>query len=180
MVMTLPTDARSHRMNSVAECGRTRICAHHIDGHAANLTPVPEPQQPSSTPGARQTVSSREVYRTAWIHVREDQVISPRGAPAVYSVVDGVPAVAVVALTADGRVYLVGQHRYPINQYSWELPAGGVDHDEPPLEAARRELREETGLRADTWIALGRHHPANSATSFEMYVFLACDLSEGE
>ena len=127
------------------------------------------------------TVSTREIYDNAWISVRENQVIAPDGAPGIYGVVSMKNrAVGVVPLHADGTVTLVGQFRYPTDVYSWEIPEGGCPPDEAPLECARRELREETGLTAGKLTALGGEiHLSNSVCDERGHLFLATDLEQG-
>ena len=93
-------------------------------------------------------ISSQKIYQNQWFSLREDQVISPGGEKSIYGVVETSPAIAIVPLTSKLETYLVGQYRYPLNTYSWEVPEGGADPDESNLEAAKRELIEETGLRA--------------------------------
>lgn len=125
-------------------------------------------------------ISTRLVYENPWIRVREDQVISPTGAPGIYGVVESRIAIGVVALTDDHRVHLVGQHRYATDVYSWEIPEGGGEEGESPLQAAQRELREETGLRASSWEQLGGEiHLSNCFTSERAHLFIARGLSQG-
>ncbi len=125
------------------------------------------------------TKSSRIVYENPWIRVREDQVDRPDGSPGIYGVVDTRIATGVVALTPDFEIYLVGQYRYPTNEYSWELPEGGAEPGEDPLEAIKRELREEAGLTAVRWQQLGAEfHLSNCFSSERAFVYLAQDLSE--
>jgi 8-oxo-dGTP pyrophosphatase MutT (NUDIX family) len=127
------------------------------------------------------TLGSRPIYENPWIAVREDRVLRPDGQPGIYGVVHFRHlAIGVVALHADGDAVLVGQHRYPLGEYSWEIPEGGGEMDATPLEGARRELREETGLTAATWTYLGAAHLSNSATDEVGYLFLAEDLTEGD
>lgn len=124
--------------------------------------------------------SSRIVYENPWIRVREDQVIRPDGLPGIYGVVDFQNwAIGVVPVTAEGDTILVGQWRYPLGHYSWEIPEGGGSLDDPPLASARRELREETGIIADRWTYLGELHTSNSVTSEVGCIFLAEDLTFG-
>ena len=122
---------------------------------------------------------SRVVYENPWIKVREDQVIGPSGHASIYGVVDTRIATGVVALTPDNQVYLVGQFRYPTDEYSWEIIEGGADEAENPLETAKRELREEAGLKAGYWIQLGGEcHLSNCFSSEVGYLYLARDLKE--
>lgn len=128
-----------------------------------------------------QTLTSRSVYSNAWITVREDQVIRPDGEPGIYGVVDFRHwAIGVVPLGADGETVLVGQYRYPLGLYSWEIPEGGGDRALPPVEGAVRELAEETGLRAGCWTYLGKLHTSNSVCDETGFLFLAEELVQGE
>lgn len=125
------------------------------------------------------TISSRRVYENPWISVREDQVLRPDGTPGIYGVVDTRIATGVVAMTADDEVYLVGQYRYPIQQYSWEIVEGGGPRYDHPLEIAMRELEEEAGLVAADWRPLaGEFHLSNCITSEVAYLYLATGLTE--
>jgi len=131
--------------------------------------------------GPWQVLGSRQVYENAWIRVREDDVIRPDGQPGIYGVVEfqGL-AVAIVALTEDEQVYLVGQYRYPTNTYSWEVVEGTSEAGEEALTAAKRELSEETGLKASEWLALGHCQFSNSSTDQVGYLYLARGLTAGE
>jgi ADP-ribose pyrophosphatase len=86
----------------------------------------------------------------------------------------------VLPIDAEGNTYLVGQYRYTLNQYSWEIPEGGGPHDEPPLDAAKRELVEETGLVAAHWEELGRAHLSNSVSDEIAIMYLATELTMTE
>lgn len=125
-------------------------------------------------------IGSREVYRNPWIRVREDQVVRPDGKAGIYGVVEfGGWALGVVPVDDEGCTYLVGQYRYTLNEYSWEIPEGGGRKDVSRLDEARRELVEETGITAEEWIDLGRLHLSNSVTDEEGQVFLARRLKFG-
>ena len=125
--------------------------------------------------------STREVYRNPWFSVREDQVIRPDGNPGTYSVVEPKVATGVVALDNEDRVWLVGQYRYPIEIYSWEIIEGGAEVGEDSLSAAKRELREEAGLLASEWITLGpSFYLSNCFSSERAEVFLARNLTHVE
>ena len=124
------------------------------------------------------TLSSEEVYESAWISVNKHQVVNPAGNPAVYSVVNFKNlAIGIIPLSADGFTWLVGQWRYPLNAYSWEIPEGGGPLGEAPIETAKRELKEETGIVAKQFEEILQLHLSNSATDEHAYVFLATDLS---
>ena len=128
-----------------------------------------------------QTQSSRIVYDNAWIEVREDAVIRPDDAPGIYGVVHFKnKAIGIVPVDADGCIYLVGQYRYTLDCYSWEIPEGGCPEGEEPLAAAQRELLEEIGLKAHRWQLLGTAHLSNSVTDEEALYYLATDLNQGQ
>lgn len=129
-----------------------------------------------------QTLGSRTVYENPWIQVREDNVVRPDGQPGLYGVVSPKNlAIGVVPLHDDGTVTLVGQFRYTMNEYSWEIPEGGCPLGEAPEAAARRELLEETGLRAEKLLPLGGElHLSNSFSDERGYLFLATGLTQGE
>lgn len=125
-------------------------------------------------------LARRVAYENAWITVWHDDVLRPDGKPGVYGVVHyRNRAVGVVALDEHDRVLLVGQYRYTLDLYSWEVPEGGAAPDEEPLSAAKRELLEETGCSAAHWEELLRAHLSNSVSDEEAIVYLARGLTEG-
>lgn len=126
-------------------------------------------------------LSSRTVYENGWMRVLEDDVINPGGGRNLYGHVQFKNiAVAIVPLDDNNNTWLVGQQRYTLGEYSWELPMGGAPLDELPLKAAQRELEEETGIRATTWEELLRLHPSNSITDELGIAYVATGLSFGE
>lgn len=123
--------------------------------------------------------SRRIVYDNPWIRVFHDEVTRPDGEPGIYGVVHFRHlAIGVIATDAD-RVLLVGQHRYALDRYSWEIPEGGGDLDEDPLAAAQRELAEETGYTGGAWRELCRAHLSNSVSDEEAVIFAATDVQSG-
>ncbi|HEY9775585.1 MAG TPA: NUDIX hydrolase [Planktothrix sp.] len=126
------------------------------------------------------TNGSKVVYDNAWIRVREDNVIRPDGKPGIYGVVHYKnKAMGVLPIDDEGCTYLVGQYRYTLNQYSWEIPEGGAPEGEDPLEGAKRELLEETGLVAKEWKLLSKAHLSNSVSDEEAILYLATNLTRG-
>ncbi len=131
-------------------------------------------------PSPWRTLASREVYANAWIRVREDDVVRPDGSRGIYGVVSmRAAALAVGPLFDDGSTVLVGQYRYTLSAWSWEIPEGGGLLDGDPQPEAARELREETGITAARWTDLGAVEPSNSITDQRGRAFLAEDLTEG-
>lgn len=126
------------------------------------------------------TLSSKEVYDNNWIQVTEHQVINPGGGKGIYGKVHFKnKAIGIIPLDNNNNTWLVGQHRYTLNEWSWEIPEGGGPLGDDVLEAAKRELKEETGLTAQRWTRLMRFHTSNSVTDEEGHIFLAEDLQEG-
>jgi len=122
----------------------------------------------------------RVAYENPWLTLWHDDVTRPDGAPGIYGVVHFANlAAGVLVLDDDDRVLLVGQHRYPIDVYSWEIPEGGVPTGETALDGARRELREETGVEASDWRELARIHLSNSVTDELAILFIATGLTHG-
>ena len=124
------------------------------------------------------TLKSEEVFNTPWISVTKHDVITPAGTTGLYGTVHfkGL-AIGVLVLDEDYNTWIVGQYRYPINAYSWEIPEGGGDPKLPPIESAKRELLEETGIKANQWTELLHMHLSNSATDEYAIIFVAKDLS---
>lgn len=136
-------------------------------------------QHPSDNPW--QITSQQNIYDNKWINVTEYQVINPSGNPGIYGKVHFKNrAIGIVPLDADMNTYLVGQYRFVLNEYSWELPEGGGPLDEEPLDAAKRELLEETGLKAKAWTVIQRMHLSNSVGDEYATIYLATGLEQFE
>jgi 8-oxo-dGTP pyrophosphatase MutT (NUDIX family) len=127
------------------------------------------------------TLSGEVKYDNHWIKVTEFQVINPAGGRGIYGKVHFKnKAIGVIPIDHELNTWLVGQYRYTVDAWSWEIPEGGGPLNETPLNAAQRELREETGLRAKNWSQIIRLHTSNSITDEEGFVFMAEDLEHGE
>ncbi len=126
-------------------------------------------------------ILSRDVgYENPWIRIDHQDVVHPDGSDGIYGVVHFKNvAVGVLPVFEDGTVPLVGQHRFPLREYSWELPEGGGPIDEEPIEAGRRELAEETGYVAANWLKLIDFDVSNSVTDERSVCYLAWGITEG-
>jgi len=119
------------------------------------------------------------VYENEWIRVEHHEVLGPSGKPGVYGTVHFKnQATGVVPIDENGNVILVGQYRFPLRAYSWEIPEGGGSQSAPALESAQRELREECGLSAKRWIEILGMDLSNSVSDERSTAFLAWELSE--
>jgi len=126
------------------------------------------------------TLSGEIKYDNPWITVTEFQVLNPSGGKGIYGKVHFKNrAIGILALDNDLNTWLVGQYRYTLNAWHWEIPEGGGPLSQDPLESAQRELREETGLIARKWSEIVHLHTSNSVTDEEGHIFLAEDLEEG-
>jgi len=127
------------------------------------------------------TLSVTEVYSNPWISISHREVLNPKGGNGIYGLVSFKNlAIGVVPVDGNGNTYLVGQYRYTLGQYSWEIPEGGGPKGEEPIETAKRELLEETGLVAEKWELLCPIHTSNSVTDEYGFVFLATELTQKE
>lgn len=127
------------------------------------------------------TVNSQEKYDNPWIRVTEHEVINPAGKPGIYGLVSFKNiACGIIPLDDDGNTWIVGQYRYTLDEYSWEIPMGGIKVGTDLLEGAKRELKEETGLTANRWDHILKVHISNSVTDEVGVVFVARDLEYGE
>ncbi len=124
--------------------------------------------------------TSKEIYENKWIKLTEHQVINPSGNNGIYGVVSFKnKAIGIIPIDSEGNTWLVGQYRFALNEYSWEIPMGGGPIENDILDSAKRELKEETGLSAKIWTNIMRIHTSNSVTDEEGFVFLAEDLTAG-
>jgi len=124
-------------------------------------------------------VSRTAVYENDWIRVDHHEVVSPSGGPGIYGTVHFKnQATGVVPIDENGNVILVGQYRFPLEAYSWEIPEGGGAHAATSLESAQRELREECGLAAKSWIEILSVDLSNSVSDERGTLFLAWELSD--
>jgi len=127
------------------------------------------------------TLETKEVYDNNWINVNEHQVINPSGGPGIYGVVHFKNvAIGILPLDENNNTWLVGQYRYPLNAYSWEIPEGGGPLGLDPLDGAKRELLEETGLVATEWTELQRMYLSNSVSDELAVIYVARGLTMGE
>lgn len=127
------------------------------------------------------TLGSEKKYETPWIKVTEYNVLNPGGKPGIYGVVSFKNlAIGILPIDKDYNTWLVGQWRYPLKQYSWEIPEGGGPHGVDPLISAKRELKEETGLIAGNMKELARIHTSNSVSDEYGIIYLASDLKQEE
>ncbi len=126
------------------------------------------------------THQTKVVYENPWMQVSESEVTHPGGSPGIYGVVHFKNhAVGVVPIDEEGYTWIVGQFRYPLNTYEWEIPEGGCPENESPEETAARELEEETGLRAENYeVLLANISLSNSVTDERATVFVARGLSQ--
>ena len=126
------------------------------------------------------TLTTKPQYENPWIQVVEHDVLKPNGSPGIYGVVRFKNlAIGAIPIHADGTTVLVGQYRYPLEAYSWEIPEGGGSRTVDPLDSAKRELVEETGLSAGKWLRFLELHLSNSVSDEHAINYLAWDLTEG-
>ncbi|UKT63864.1 NUDIX domain-containing protein [Pedobacter mucosus] len=126
------------------------------------------------------TLESEVKYDNNWIRLTEHQVINPSGGKGIYGEVHFKNfAIGILPLDENYNTWLVGQYRYPLKAYSWEIPEGGGPFHEIPLESARRELLEETGLSAKKWTQIQKMHLSNSVSDELAIIYIAQDLIQG-
>jgi 8-oxo-dGTP pyrophosphatase MutT (NUDIX family) len=127
------------------------------------------------------TYSSKEIYSNPWITLTEHDVTNPGGGKSIYGKVHYKNlALGIIPLDEELNTWLVGQYRYTLDEYSWEIPMGGGPEGMDKLESAKRELKEETGISADKWTEIIKIHTSNSVTDEVGYAYLAEGLTEGQ
>jgi len=127
------------------------------------------------------TLSSKRIYDNPWILVTEHEVVNPGGGHSLYGKVSFKNiAIGIIPLDAELNTWIVGQHRYTLNEHSWEIPMGGGPIEQDVLNSAKRELKEETGLVGESWELILKIHTSNSVTDELGYVFLTRELKEGQ
>ncbi|NNJ92640.1 MAG: NUDIX hydrolase [Gammaproteobacteria bacterium] len=125
-------------------------------------------------------LTKRDIYENPWIQLTEFEVVSPGGKKGIYGRVHFQNQAVGVVPFEDGWIWMVGQYRFPLDSYSWEIPEGGSPNGEAPLETAQRELKEETGLIATNYEPLFEMHLSNSISDEWGIVYLTTGLKQGE
>ena len=134
-----------------------------------------------TTPNPWKPQSSKNIFENPWFALHEDEVINPGGGLSHYGKINFKNiAIGIIPLDENNHTWLVGQYRYVPDCYSWEIPMGGGPLNIDPLESAKRELKEETGLSAKNWQLLMKLHTSNSVTDEYGLIYVARDLNQGE
>ena len=131
------------------------------------------------TIGPYKVLETQSIYQNKWLSVREDKVVHPGGNEGIFGIIEMKAGATVLALNEYNEVYLVREYKYAIEKYSIELMSGGLDDGEPPIDGAKRELKEELGIVAAEWIDLGVVDPFTTVISSPNYMFLARGLKKG-
>lgn len=123
-------------------------------------------------------ISKQDVYETPWIRVTHHEVINPAGNQGIYGTVHYKhDAIGIIVLDEENHTWVVGQYRFPMNAYTWEIPEGGGNPGVDPLESAKRELLEETGIEAQEWTLIQEMQLSNSASDEVAFIYLARQLT---
>jgi len=131
--------------------------------------------------GNWQKLDEQLVYDNPWIKVTHENVITPTGTEGIYGKIHFKNiAIGIIPIDDEGNTWIVGQHRYPQNKYSWEIPQGGGSLDQDPLLGAKRELQEETGIIATTWKEIAKLDLSNSVSDEFGHIYIAKNLTFGE
>lgn len=127
------------------------------------------------------TLNITPIYENPWIKLEHHEVLNPAGREGVYGkVYFKNRAMGIIPIDQDGNTWLIGQYRYTLDEYAWEIPMGGGPLEEDQLDSAQRELKEETGLTANKWTEIMKIHTSNSVTDEVGFVYLAEELTQGE
>ena len=125
------------------------------------------------------TKNTKSVYKNKFLEIFENEIVDPNGNPGIRNKINiGDGSVVIVAEDSSGGLYMVGQERYAVDEYSKEFISGGIKKDEKPLEAAKRELAEEVGLEAEYWKEILVFNPMNSMSERKVYVYIAKELKK--
>lgn len=136
---------------------------------------------PTSTRSPWKILDQKLVHETPWIRIDHHDVLTPAGTPGIYTTVDFKNwAIGIIPIDTEGYTYIVGQYRFPLQEYSWEIPEGGGGKEATLLASAQRELQEETGISAANWELIYEFHTSNSITNEKAFIFLATGLTHGE
>lgn len=128
--------------------------------------------------GPYTVTQSKQIYKNPWIEVQEDKVVGLDGKEGLFATVDNGAGVSVVALDEKQNIYLIKEYYYVLDEYGIQTPSGGINKGENPIEAAKKELLEETGLTAKQWTELGLVNPLTMIIRSPAYLFLAQDLAK--
>lgn len=124
-------------------------------------------------------LNSKDVYKNPWLTLREDTVMRPEGKEGIFGIVTITSGVSILPMDSDGNVYLIDEFQYAINKQTLLTISGGIDPGETPIEAARRELKEESGISAAEWTNLGSVDSLTMLVDCTMHLFLAKNLTVG-
>lgn len=131
----------------------------------------------TNQPSPWKTLNIKSIYNNPWIEVEEHDVINPSGNLSIYGIVKFKNyAIGMLPIDGEGNIWLIGQHRYPFNEYTWEIPEGGGKIIEDPVMNAKRELLEEAGIIADKWELIQEIQVSNSVTNERGFIYLATSL----
>lgn len=130
--------------------------------------------------GSYRVISSTIVYKNPWIEVREDKIKTDKGKDGVFGTVDYGRGITICAVNSKREVYLIKEYYYVLEEYGVQLPSGGIDNGETPLEAAKRELKEETGIIAKQWYELGFIQHLTMIVKTPTYLLLTVETEERE
>lgn len=134
-------------------------------------------QKDQQKPNPWKTLSSKVMYQNPWMLVREDKVITPGGSEGTYTVIESKPGVHIIAEADDKKIFLIKSFRYPTQRWTHEIPGGGIEPGDTPLQAAKKELEDELGYLVKKWTQLGSTQPSNNGLMIDKdTVFLAQGL----